>query len=144
MIEEKLIGTWRLQRFVLINKTTGKAFSPYGDSPIGTLIFSADHVMTVAIMSGNRENLPVESIQLATEQQKSKLAESYMSYSGTWKLEGDKVIVHVLVSLLPNWTNKEHFRYVKLTEDQLLFRAPEMKQGENEIYIELSWTRFKA
>lgn len=100
--------------------------------------------MTVAIMSGNRENLPVESIQLATEQQKSKLAESYMSYSGTWKLEGDKVIVHVLVSLLPNWTNKEHFRYVKLTEDQLLFRTPEMKQGENEIYIELSWTRFKA
>lgn len=138
---DKLIGTWKLLSFELINKTSDKIFYPYGKNPIGTLIFSVDNFMTVTIMADNRENLSVESIQMATEQEKIKTIESYLSYSGTWRIDNDKIFVTVLVSLLPNWTNKEHYRHFKISGNKLTFQTPTMKQGDNEIYIELSWTK---
>ncbi len=143
MTNEKnnLVGTWKLLSFELINKTANKTLYPYGKSPIGTLIFSADNFMTVAIMADGRENLSVESIQMATEQEKTKMVESYLSYSGTWRIDNDKIFVNVLVSLLPNWTNKEHYRHYDFSNDKLTFRTPTMQQGENELYVELSWER---
>ena len=72
----KLIGTWKLRSFELINNTSDNIFYPYGKTPIGTLIFSADNFMTVAIMADNRENLSVESIQMATDQEKIKTIET--------------------------------------------------------------------
>ena len=59
----KLIGTWKLLSFEVINKSSDKIFYPYGKTPIGTLIFSVDNFMTVAIMADDRENLSVESIK---------------------------------------------------------------------------------
>lgn len=138
---DKLIGTWKLLSFELINKTSDRIFYPYGKNPIGTLIFSADNYMTVAIMTDNRENLSVESIQMATDQGKIKTIETYLSYSGTWNIENDKIFVTVLVSLLPNWTNKEHYRYFKILDNKLSFQTPTIKQGDNEVHIELSWIK---
>lgn len=138
---DKIIGTWKLLSFEVINKTSDKHFYPYGKNPIGTLIFSADNFMSVAIMADNRENLSVESIQMATDQEKIRTIESYLSYSGAWKIENDKIFVTVLVSLLPNWTNKEHYRQFKISDNKLNFKTPIIKQGDNEVYIELSWTK---
>lgn len=137
----KIIGTWKLLSFVMINKTANKTLYPYGKSPIGTLIFSADNFMSVAIMADNRENLSVESIQMATDQEKIKTIESYLSYSGTWRIGNDKIFVNVLVSLLPNWTNKEHYRHYEISNDKLTFQTPIMKQGDNELYIKLTWIK---
>jgi hypothetical protein len=62
-----IIGTWKLKSFELINKTAEKIYHPYGKSPIGTLIFSLDNYMSVAIMAADREHLSVESIQMASD-----------------------------------------------------------------------------
>lgn len=137
--KDNLIGTWRLLGFELINKTANKTLYPYGKSPIGTLILGADNFMAVTIMADNRENLSVESIQMATDQEKIKSIETYLSYSGTWRIDSDKIFVNVLVSLLPNWTNKEHYRHYKISDDKLIFQTPTIKQGDNELYIELTW-----
>jgi len=74
-----IIGTWELISFELINKTANKTFYPYGKTPIGTLIFSPDHYMSVAIMADNRENFTVESIQTGTEPEKIPAAQPLMS-----------------------------------------------------------------
>jgi hypothetical protein len=141
MKKENIIGTWLLVSFELTSKTFNKKMYPYGLNPIGTLIFSADNYMTVAVMSDKREPLTVDSIQMASEQEKIRSIDTYLSYSGTWRIEDDKIFVNVMVSLLPNWTNKEHFRFFQLTDDHLTFQTPTMKQGDNEMFIELHWRK---
>ena len=139
--KQKITGTWKLISFELINKSAGKIFYPYGKNPVGTLIVSSDNYMSVAVMADNRENFSTESIQTASEVEKARAMETYLSYSGTWKIIDDKIFVSVMVSLLPNWTNKEHYRYFQIDNDKLTFQTPPIKQGEREMYIELSWTR---
>jgi hypothetical protein len=139
---DKLIGTWVLSNFELIDKKN-RILHPYGKQPVGTLIFSQENFMTVAVMASNRENFSVGSAEMATAQEKVKAFETYLSYSGKWKIEDDKIWVNVVVSLLPNWTSKEHYRYFQILDDRLKFRTPEMKQGDNEFYFELSWTKYK-
>jgi hypothetical protein len=58
---------------------------------------------------------------------------------GTWKLlsfeiiEEYKIFITVLVSLLPNWTNKEHFRHFQILGNSLTFQTPTYKQGNKRI-----------
>jgi len=138
---ENVIGAWKLISFELINKTANNTFYPYGKAPIGTLIFSSDHYMSVAVMADNRENFNGESIRMGTDTEKIKAIETYLSYSGTWEIKDNKIFVTVLVSLFPNWTNKEHFRYFQIQGNNLYFQTPTFEQGESEIFIELSWIR---
>jgi len=138
---KEIIGAWKLVSFELINKTTGKIWYPYGKAPIGTLIFSADHYMSVALMADKRENFAAESIQMGTDREKIMAAETYLSYSGSWDIKDEKIFVTVHVSLLPNWIGKEHFRFFQIHGDKLFFQTPTVKQGDNESYVELSWTK---
>lgn len=139
MSDNLIIGTWMLTSFELKNLTLNKTHYPYGQNPTGTLIFSSDGYMSVAIMSDNRRDFAIESLLGASLEEKANAAETYLSYSGRWRIEQDKIFVNVLVSLLPNWKNKEHFRTFQLSSGNLLFQTPIIKQGESEILIELSW-----
>lgn len=69
-VDDKLIGTWKLLSFELINKTAGITHHPNGKNPIGTLIFSADNFMAVTVMTDNRQHFSTESIHMATDHRK--------------------------------------------------------------------------
>ncbi len=139
--ENQIIGTWELTHFELINLTVDKSITPYGTNPIGTLIFSADGYMSVAIMANDRKHFITESLQLSSIEEKTHAIETYLSYSGLWRIEDDKIFVDVKVSLLPNWTGVEHSRTFQIKEDTLTFQTPKIKQGEYEIMVELSWKK---
>ncbi|GAB3326961.1 hypothetical protein GCM10027299_26800 [Larkinella ripae] len=136
-----IIGAWRLLRFDAKNVVTNKVYQLYGPDPVGTLLLSEDGYMSVAIMARNRTDFPVESLQGASTEAKAHACETYLSYSGRWRIEDTKIFVHVLVSLLPNWTNKEHYRRFHLEADTLTFQTPILQTGGSETVIELSWAR---
>lgn len=140
-IENQIIGTWELVQFSLKNLTNGQSLAPYGKSPIGTLLFSTDGYMSVAIMEEGRVNFLKESLLAGSTEEKVRALETYLSYSGLWKIVDDKIFVDVKVSLLPNWTGVEHFRTFQLDDNILTFQTPVIKQGENEVMAELSWKR---
>jgi hypothetical protein len=141
MNEKLIIGTWILERFELKNLSLNKTHYLYGQNPIGILIFSSDGYMSVTIMSDNRKNFAVESLLGASLEEKANAAETYLSYSGRWRIDKDKIFVTVLVSLLPNLKNKEHFRTFQITNENLLLRTPIITQEESKILIELSWQK---
>ena len=110
-------------------------------NPVGILIFSNDGFMSVSIMTDNRTDFEIESLQMASSEEKISAIETYLSYAGKWKLENDKIYVEVVTSLLPNWKNKEHYRTFQLTDEALSFQTPKMKQGDFEILVELDWIK---
>lgn len=140
-LESQLIGTWDLKRFELLNLTSNQSIYPYGTSPKGILIFSAEKYMTVALMANDRKAFATESLQFASVEEKTKAIETYLSYAGLWRIEDDKIFVDVKVSLLPNWTDATHYRTLQLEGDTLSFQTPIIKQGTQEIRVELQWER---
>lgn len=139
--EEKIIGTWKLKKFELKNLTTGISSFPYGDTPVGILIFSKEKYMSVAIMSKDRSPFAIDSLQMGTVEEKTKAIDSFLSYAGIWRVEEDKIFVNVAVSLLPNWTDKEHFRTFQLKDNHLTFATPVIKMGNIDIIIQLDWIK---
>ncbi len=139
--KEQIIGSWKLNNFELKNLTVKKSIFPYGKNPVGILIFSNDGFMSVSIMTDNRTDFEIESLQMASSEEKISAIETYLSYAGKWKLENDKIYVEVVTSLLPNWKNKEHYRTFQLTDEALSFQTPKMKQGDFEILVELDWIK---
>ncbi|MBA6157342.1 lipocalin-like domain-containing protein [Tenacibaculum sp. S7007] len=75
--------------------------------------------------------------------EKIKAIETYLSYSGYWRLVDDKIYVKVITSLLPNWKDKEHFRIFKIVDNKLVLKTPIIKQGDFEISVELDWEKYK-
>lgn len=140
--KNNLVGSWKLLSFQLKYKNSEKFVCPYGLKPIGTLLFCEDGLMSVSIMANNRNNFSNESIQMASVEEKIQAIGSYLSYSGRWRIEDNKIFVNVLVSLIPNWVNKEHFRYFTLEKNNLTFITPQIYQTNEEVYIELIWTKF--
>ena len=140
-LESQIIGTWELTRFELLNLTSNQSIFPYGTSPKGILIFSAEKYMSVAIMANDRKPFVTESLQFASTEEKTKAIETYLSYSGSWNIEQDKIYVDVKVSLLPNWTNVTHYRTLQHEGDTLSFQTPKIKQGNQEMIVELDWKK---
>ena len=140
-LNKKILGSWKLNNFELKNLTTNKSVFPYGENPIGILLFSEDGFMSVSIMSDKRTNFETESLQMSSSKEKISAIETYLSYSGKWKIVNNKIFVRVITSLLPNWKDKEHYRTFRLNEKKLSFQTPIMKQGNFEIVIELNWIK---
>ena len=114
--QQQIIGSWKLNNFELKNLTVNKSIFPYGKEPIGILIFSADGFMSVSIMSDNRINFEVESLQMSSAEEKISAIDTYLSYAGKWRIENDRIYVEVITSLLPNWKDKEHYRTFQLND----------------------------
>ncbi len=140
-MKKQIIGSWRLNNFVLNNLTINKSILPYGKNPIGILIFSADGFMSVSIMAEERTDFEIESLQMSSSEEKISAIETYLTYAGKWRLEKDKIHVEVITSLLPNWKNKEHYRTFQLIDETLIFQTPKMKQGNFELMVELDWIK---
>jgi hypothetical protein len=65
-------------------------------------------------------------------EEQAQAAQSYLSYGGTYEIQGDKVIHHIEASLFPNWVGEDQVRFVdKLTKDQLVLRTqPYLTSGK--------------
>jgi len=104
-----LLGTWRLRSFQLIDEKIGIQ-DALGPNPIGYLVYTAEGTMSVQMMSAKRELIPENDLSEASLQEKANLVDTFRSYAGTYRIEGDKVIHCVQVGLVSNWVGTEMIR----------------------------------
>ena len=55
MLKSDLIGVWKLHSFFMMEHSGNKIF-PYGEKPLGYLIYTSEGFVSVHIMSSNRPN----------------------------------------------------------------------------------------
>lgn len=75
--------------------------------------------MFVAIMTTNRPLFNSGDILGGSTEEKLAAAETYVSYCGTYEIQGDKVIYHIEVSSFSNLVGSDQERIFKLKEDKL-------------------------
>ncbi|MDQ1050682.1 lipocalin-like domain-containing protein [Streptomyces sp. V4I2] len=107
MTPEEVVGVWRLASYTEVDEDGTTAAGPLGEAPAGLLIYTADgHVAVSMMKTGDTPAL-----------------ETYMGYSGHWRLAGDRMTHRVLVSAHPRMAGTEQLRRVALDGDTLTLRG---------------------
>ena len=135
-----LPGTWRLATYVVEDLQGAVIDRPFGERPLGLLVYTAGGHMSVhAMADGRRRCETPRPVECATD---VKLAayDSYFGYAGTWRLDGDVVTHHVETSCFPDWTGAELRRTVRVEDDVLVLRGVGHHPARPRIPV-LTWRR---
>lgn len=143
MPDDQLVGTWSLQSYHLIG-SRGRVRHPYGEAPLGYILYGADGYMAVAIMRSDRRLSEAADTLRRTKEEAAEATRTYLSYAGTYELLPDRVVHHVDISLFPNWSGTDQVRYHQIIGDRLeLSTAP--WNGRNAVaHAYLVWRRVGA
>ena len=115
--ENDIIGTWRLIARGNDNaRDEIVSLKRYGDAPEGMVIISADGWMNASLCHGDRPTLTGDPAWHTDAPDVDRLAafDTYISYGGRWRLEGETFITSVEFALNPGWVGKEQTRGVKI------------------------------
>jgi hypothetical protein len=104
---EEIVGVWRLASYTEVGEDGGTVPGPLGEEPAGLLIYTADgHVAVSMMKTGNAPAL-----------------ETYMGYSGRWRLAGEQMTHRVLVSAHPRMAGTEQIRRATFDGETLSLRG---------------------
>jgi hypothetical protein len=141
-LKNEFVGTWKLKSYE-VRWASDKVTYPFGEKPEGRLTYSENGFVSVNIMATKRRNFEARELKMGTPEEKVAAAETYISYSGRYDIEGDKINHHVEVCLFPNWVGKDQVRIFDLNEDTLALKTipdPRDEQGRQGYLI---WERIK-
>ncbi|MEL7464154.1 MAG: lipocalin-like domain-containing protein [Pseudomonadota bacterium] len=115
---EDLIGVWRLVSFMAEDEA-GATSEPFGTASSGRLIYLAEGIMSAHLGAGDR---PALSDMGASGAERALGAmRTHFSYAGRWRLEGDRVLHDVDMSISPDWVGTAKARDVSFDgEDMIL------------------------
>lgn len=101
MLEPRLmLGTWRMLSWRRTVVATGEVSDAMGPDPIGYIAYHPDGRMTAMVFT--RDRIRPLTTAPSTEE-KIKLFDSMLAYTGTYTLEADRVVHHVDAAWNPAW-----------------------------------------
>ncbi len=119
------VGTWKLISWE-VTQPDGAIHYPYGKDVVGYLIYTADGYMSAVIMDPDRRqsdpNFPLETAgaQTLPDPDRVRAYSTYLSYCGTYTVEGDTVTHRVKAGMIPSWTGSEQHRSFKFNQGCLI------------------------
>jgi hypothetical protein len=140
MLKDRLIGTWQLIS-VEGRLPDGSRSYPYGQNPLGILIYDRNGNMAVQLMDRNR--LPFKSADLkgGTAQEAKDALDGAAVYFGTYETEEQTGTVchHIQGSLFPNWIGTVQRRKATVEGTRLILSTGPLLMGGSESEIVLEW-----
>lgn len=116
---EDLIGAWHLID-TWTEDADGNRTQHQGPDPRGIIMYTADGHMS-AITRWSERPFPAEG---ASDADKARMFDTYLSYAGRWSLDGDTVIHHTEHALNENWVGMDRPRNIERRGEQLVFTGP--------------------
>ena len=103
----QILGTWKLVSYNVEVQATGEKVPPMGQHPTGYVIFTPEpRVFFVLTGEGRKPG--------KTAEEKAALLNTLVSYTGSYRIEGDKWITSVQVAWNPAWIGTEQARNFKV------------------------------
>ena len=141
MVNSKFVGTWKLVSFE-IRFADGSVFRPFGDDPVGTLMYDDKNGFAAQVMRSSRRVFESDDQLKGTPEEIKEAFEGYVAYFGTYEVKDDKTVIHqVKGSLFPNWMNDEQARHYKFFENYLELSTPPMQAAGLTFTAVLTWVR---
>ena len=138
----KLIGTWNLVEW---DCTLDGVYHnhPFGEDARGRLMYSAENTMMAILMRAQRPTFEIASLSQGTIEEKTAAVDGYVSYSGTYRTDGEQVIHTVQFSLLPNWIGTDLVRLMRWTDagELVLTTLPQLTRSGRAVVNRLRWEK---
>jgi long-chain acyl-CoA synthetase len=143
-LKEQLVGAWTLISYVLRDIETGAESHPFGERPLGLILYTPDGYMSAQLQRPDRVRFADEDLLRTTQGEYAAAGSSYIAYSGRFFVdEGKRSLSHEMaVSFFPNWFGQRQVRLVELNGEylQLSTDAPVRSNGTLKTAT-LTWRR---
>jgi hypothetical protein len=93
LLRGQLIGTWQLVRFTERNVETGAENFPFGEYPLGLILYTSDGYMSAQLQSADRAPFAEGDLLRATPEEYAAAGSSYVAYSGRFFVDETKPAV---------------------------------------------------
>ena len=137
--KEQIIGTWKLVSVMYEDQET-KALTPVlGNNPRGSQIATRDGRWLALVTADNR-SVP------KTDEERAQALRTMISYSGRYRVEGNKVTTKVEIAWNEAWVGGEQVRLVRFEGDKLFIESPPMPHpnvGGKVVRVIVVWQREK-
>ena len=130
-LKEQVVGTWN---FVVAEITTpdGKKSFPFGETPKGILIFTADGHFAQIHVASDVPRIASNNRMTGTPEEYAAIMRRSLSVFGTYTIdEANKTVTYNIVSAsFPNWEGEAQTRTIdKLTDDEFVNTNPGVAGG---------------
>jgi hypothetical protein len=139
-MKTQLVGRWALVS-CRMETDNGTITYPFGEHPVGLLIFDDGGHIAWSMMRAGRPNFASPDPLGGTEREKAAAFSSYFSYNGTYAVHTDFLQITVTNSLFPNWTGTVQKRHFRLNGDQLHIETPPMNVSGHVVTVLFHFVR---
>ena len=115
--EARVVGLWKLVSYEVEARADGTKLPAMGDRPTGYVLFTPEKRVFFILTGEGRK--PAE-----TDAQRAALLQTLVSYSGRYRLDGDKWTTAVDVAWDPKWVGTEQTRSFTLDGARLRVLTP--------------------
>jgi Lipocalin-like domain len=137
--KEQIVGVWKLVSVNYEDQET-KALTPVlGEHPRGRQIATPDG-RWLALVTAEKRPIP------KTDEERAQALRTMISYSGRYRVEGNKVTTKVEIAWNEAWVGGEQVRIVRFEGDRLFIESPPMPHpnvGNKVVRIIVVWEREK-
>jgi hypothetical protein len=139
--KEQLSGTWELESWTIGYSDRDDFSYPYGEDPVGLLLYTEDGWMSASICRAGRALLPANvGFRALPEAARAEAFSTYFSYAGRYHVEDGDVIHSVTLSLNPNMVDTQQLRHAEL-DGQTLVLSGKDEVGATTRFHSLVWHR---
>ena len=137
--EDSVVGVWKLVSVMYEDQETKQMSPVLGDAPRGYQIATADG-RWLALVTANGRPVP------KTDEERLAAFRSMISYSGRYRVEGNKVTTKVEVAWNEAWVGGEQVRFLRFEGDKLHIESPPMPHpnvNDKVVKVIVTWARSK-
>jgi hypothetical protein len=123
-LRQALLGTWRLIR--IETNVNGSLVKPYGEDPLGYLVYTTDGHVFVQFAARTRPRLfrPTPYGNALVEATEANTISGFKAYSGIFEVGDGQVFHHTEFDIVPDLDGRVEARAPMLNGDWLILGTP--------------------
>lgn len=123
--ESGLVGTWQITNYSVLFLDTNESVRTMGEHPTGYIQYSPGGHMVVFLAAENRKP-PIGAAP--TDAEAAQLYRTiFGAYAGTYHVEGNKVVHHIVTAWAPQRNGDDQVRYFEVAGKNLTIKTAPLK-----------------
>jgi len=133
-----VVGWWELESWSQAFDD-GRLLNPFGEQPLGRLIYSSDGDFSVMICKADIPQFSTGFQWTAEDEEKARAYDGVLAYFGKYEFDGSEMQHQVEASLYPNWIGLTQVRKASIKGNVLTLSARLEKDTDQARTVSLVW-----